>query len=963
MSRLIACFVSLFFAFFSAVPAARCDTVTIDDVTVSVIAEGASNVVSEWTPDDGQGGTRFFHFVYQTSGLAVVTVSLNIKDRPSTFYFENIALANWGYGWNTPTEAMPTLTPSGNSVAFTVDLRNLPAFYKANGSPLTMTLEFTVNDGTGLPSYSYFVNLNFFLDRAVEIIDNVVDNRVFVKIADLSLTPITIDPGYNWGVLVEKKAVLGETVTATSLGGNFTFLPESETLNTYQGFTTFGAASFVAIANTSSSPLRSGALGKHLPSTLPTAPILGDGSQLTDSVSIDVGGKSAGTYTIHRFFAVVDEVDGDVSVKPPLGALYSPLNMGDKLMPGSMLRLRKSSDVYGNIYFPALHLTFYDATNAAVSVVGSFQNDPNEALYVQVGQTGIAGTAPCDLITDTKNFVKGVMSEPREFGRVVIKKGIGTLAKLATGAYGFIYSTVAGQSTEHIIDAIEDAGRPRSLRSPRLSSALRTAWSGENATAFEVSLTDKGPVLYNRGTPLHIEYGAPTADGGFARSGISTDSPERSYLTLDPAGTFSGLKPLYPQKYLPLVPIEISAPAPDSTVDSLYSCLTVKYGASGLTNSSEPQLNSLSVRLNGVLVSPFMYPDNYSSTAQYCPPGDRPLAAGLNAVKAAISTYKAGRTFAATSFYATAGKPAAPRNVVPYSGTSRVILKWSANTESTVTKYRVLSAAGADKSVPGSLLIETSQTVHVLDAPAATGFYSVQACSDNLCSEESARVRVALNPGAIAAIPVISAVNGTASERSARLKITTGVPAPVAWKLYQGNSVGGPWSNVLGGDDALTANDSFNVSGLTNGATYYFRAVPVGLDLVEGAPRVTLPLTPQDAAPAAPLGVSVEFGVGGALVEWNPSPEAGLAGYNLYRSDDNGSFARVNTWGLLTDIAYTDEVPSEHSLAWKITAVDNTGHESQPSKVVYGSTWGLGSEGGGEGLKVFLPLVLSDFSQ
>jgi hypothetical protein len=957
MGRFVACLALVLIVFFSTTPTVRSDTATEGDVFISVEAVGARNVVSEFAAPDNHLG--YFHFVYQTSDTAFVTVSLSLGGGEPSWSVESITLVDLGpSGVETPS-----LTFSDNSVSFTADLRQFNAFQRANGVPMTVAFDFAYSQ-SGQGPFSSRVYLHFFPDRTFEIVDNVVDNLVFVKIGEIRLTPTATDPDVNpYGVVVENRAVLGENVSPTSLSGNFSFLPESQTLSLYNDATTFSAATFVVIANPPPSPLFSGAAGNRLPSFLPTASILrlgSDGSQLTDSVNIGVGGKNAGAGTIQRYFAVVEEVNGDVTVKPPLGGEYVPVNLNDKLTPGAMLRLRKSSDRSGNIFFPSLRLTFYDATKAEISVVGSFQNDPNEALYVQVGQTGISGTSPCDLITDTKNFVRGVAAEPREFARVAVKKGFGTLAKLATGGFGFIYSTLGGQAVEHVVNAADESSRPK--RSALYSGPVGTAWSGENATAFEVSLTDQGSVLYNRGTMLHIEYGTPTAGGGFVSSGISTNAPERSYLTLDPAGTFSALKPLYPQTAIPLVPIEISEPAPTSTVNSLYSCLTVKYGASWLSDASVPIVNSLSVRLNRVLVSPFMYPSPDYSTAQYCPPGDRPLIAGLNSVKAAISTYKAGRAFTASSFYASAGNPTAPRGLVPYSGKTHVILKWDPNIESTVTKYRVLTAASADKSVAAGLVAETSQTVYVLNTAAATGFYSIQACSGDLCSEESARVRVNLNPSLSVATPVISACNGTASEHTARLKITPGVPAPVAWKCYQRNSTEGLWTNVLGSEGALTASDTFTVNGLTNGATYYFKAVPVGLDLVEGSAQLTLPLTPQDVAPAPPLGASVEFVLGGALVEWNPSPEADLAGYNLYRSDDNGSFTLVNIWGLLTDPSYTDWVLTEHFYAWKITAVDTAGHEGQPAAVVYGSTWGLGSGDGG-GRKIFLPLILNNFSQ
>jgi hypothetical protein len=93
-------------------------------------------------------------------------------------------------------------------------------------------------------------------------------------------------------------------------------------------------------------------------------------------------------------------------------------------------------------------------------------------------------------------------------------------------------------------------------------------------------------------------------------------------------------------------------------------------------------------------------------------------------------------------------------------------------------------------------------------------------------------------------------------------------------------------------------------------------------------------------APDSPLGLRVnDPGTGGALdLSWTPNSELDLAGYNVYKSTDNGiTWAMVNTSGVISASSFTvTGLANGSSALYAVTAVDTIGYESARSVAVIG---------------------------
>ncbi|HEX2729192.1 MAG TPA: hypothetical protein VHM16_05520 [Rubrobacteraceae bacterium] len=88
-----------------------------------------------------------------------------------------------------------------------------------------------------------------------------------------------------------------------------------------------------------------------------------------------------------------------------------------------------------------------------------------------------------------------------------------------------------------------------------------------------------------------------------------------------------------------------------------------------------------------------------------------------------------------------------------------------------------------------------------------------------------------------------------------------------------------------------------------------------------------------DLAPAAPAGLAARGTADGVELDWTPSGEQDLAGYNVYRSgSENGEFTKLNTGGLLSASAYKDaSAPRGARSYYRVTAVDAADSESAVS--------------------------------
>ena len=119
------------------------------------------------------------------------------------------------------------------------------------------------------------------------------------------------------------------------------------------------------------------------------------------------------------------------------------------------------------------------------------------------------------------------------------------------------------------------------------------------------------------------------------------------------------------------------------------------------------------------------------------------------------------------------------------------------------------------------------------------------------------------------------------------------------------------------------------------GKTYYYqvRAVfgkPGHLAMSDDSPA--LKVTPRDVfPPAPPQGLTGIYSAGAVELVWTANTEADLAGYNVYRQD-NQAPQRLNQKLLRTPIFRDATASAGRTFIYYVTAVDLSGNESKASK-------------------------------
>ena len=119
------------------------------------------------------------------------------------------------------------------------------------------------------------------------------------------------------------------------------------------------------------------------------------------------------------------------------------------------------------------------------------------------------------------------------------------------------------------------------------------------------------------------------------------------------------------------------------------------------------------------------------------------------------------------------------------------------------------------------------------------------------------------------------------------------------------------------------------------GQTYYYQVrvafgKPGHLSLSE--PTAAVKVTPRDAfPPAPPQGLSSIYSAGAVELVWTANSESDLAGYNVYRRD-NQSLLRLNKELIRTPIFRDASAPAGLTLTYQVTAADLSGNESKPSE-------------------------------
>lgn len=141
---------------------------------------------------------------------------------------------------------------------------------------------------------------------------------------------------------------------------------------------------------------------------------------------------------------------------------------------------------------------------------------------------------------------------------------------------------------------------------------------------------------------------------------------------------------------------------------------------------------------------------------------------------------------------------------------------------------------------------------------------------------------------------------------------------------------------------ASSSSNSYRDTAFDFGKTYLYTVrtvIPADGNPVESSDSSPVIVTPRDIfPPAVPQGLQAAVIVGSPTnpsevdLSWSMNTETDLAGYRVYRSEQQGTPGQLVTPDLLLSPAYRDtSVQSGHQYWYQVTAVDRSGNESAPS--------------------------------
>jgi titin len=301
--------------------------------------------------------------------------------------------------------------------------------------------------------------------------------------------------------------------------------------------------------------------------------------------------------------------------------------------------------------------------------------------------------------------------------------------------------------------------------------------------------------------------------------------------------------------------------------------------------------------------------------------------------------------------------PGAPAGLTATAGDGQVALSWAAPASggAPISGYNAYVATSADfkgaTKVPGGT--GTAMTVTGL-VNGTTYYFRVTAV--NRVGEGPASVEAKAVPATVPGAPV----GLTATPGKSKVTLTWAAPAsggsPITgYIIYQGTSPGGETGTQVNGSQVTAT--SYTVAGLTNGTTYYFKAIAVnavGLSPLSGEASATLPpivtpsttpassaTTPTGTAPAsastsapafaAPTGLTATPDNAQVRLSWSaPASDGGspVISYKVYVATAPGvpgSAAVVSTKGTGATVT---SLANGTTYYFMVTAVNAAGNES-----------------------------------
>ncbi len=743
-----------------------------------------------------------------------------------------------------------------------------------------------------------------------------------LKLSGDNVIAITVSKGGWQDGFFVGLPVPGVEVSPSS--GKFQIEPATNTTN--QGGS---AVFFIVLTNAGLSSMPDSPLA---PARSPDGDIEG-----TIDVATPDGPTAQRTYSMP--FAKISCLRGNVSKVDSFGVV-SAAQMDDKLLPGNFIRLGSpTTDEQGNDITPLVCIDFYNGDrNIAES---SFAKE-GSYINIKIEEAGVGGIFEQSWQIDLMNLKQDLSDQHREYMRLVVYK-LFAWRITAPLEWGWIGTKAAGKAVETGFKwAAEKLGygpqgyiplnpwpfTGRAVGSAGIPALQSPTWPDEpNDTGFTV------PSISAR----IMGDGSVQIDNWYAPVEVTVKDQEsglQQAATLLGTGTSSSIDREY-TAFSATTPIQTQAATGTMTlnpVDGSHLVAPPLIQVAYPWNVWDPVLQeSLVVRLNGVLITPYLVPLN--STDGGCEwqiPASWPLSDGDNELTGWIMT-RGGSVYTATSHFSMESTPHTPQFLKAYRGQTQTILRWQAVRDADLTGYLVYRASTSTGTPTLITSTPLTQSVYITDQ---AGWYSVAGTDQGgHISALSEPVLGDLDPTAAASVPATPAdFQVEVGEGAVDITFTPDSLIP-AYRLERAVAQGGPYSTL-----ALLSGDSYQDRAVSIGGLYWYRLLALGLDGSTSAPTTPLSATITNLAPVAPNGFGATWNGDFIQLDWDSSRESDLAGYNLYRSTLYGSFVKLNTTPL-TDTTFSDEVDADSIYLWKLAAVDNQGLESQASSPVEISTW------------------------
>jgi hypothetical protein len=689
----------------------------------------------------------------------------------------------------------------------------------------------------------------------------------------------------------------------------------------------------------------------------PLAPSITPGGDIEGTIAVNTPDAPVAHEKYSMPFAIIACLRGNVLKKDGWGAV-TPAEMGTKLLPGDFIELGSpTKDDQGNDIVPLVCVDFYDGRR---NVAQSKFAQEGTYINIEITPAGVGGTFEQSWKIDLMNLKQDVSDNHREYMETWIYNLYGSalaaplkLGFLATKAAGKVISTTFEWISEKIGNApggyaplspwpfAERPGRspgvwvPPSPNGPFSPSDteytvpyIHVAIMGDGSTQIDNWQTPVKVTAKDEDTGLQK---AATLLGEGTSSSIDRDYSAFSPATLNPSIAVPGWMTLSPA---------------DGSHLSTRPLIQVTYP----WNLDDPVIqDSLVVRLNGVLISPYLVRlVNSGGGGEWQVPDTWPLNPGDNELTGWIMT-RGGSIYSAHSHFSVETTPHTPQFFKAYRGPTQTILRWQAGIEADLAGYRVYWASTSTGTPTLVATTPLTQTVYLTNQ---AGWYSVAAASlGGQISPLAGPVLGDLDPAAATPTPAVPAgFQVSAGEQAVQVAFTPDTLIP-AYRLERSGAQAGPYHTL-----ALLTGATYQDEAVSAGDTYWYRLFAIGVDGTPSAPTTPQSATLANQAPGAPAGFSAIWSGSEIQLVWDPSVESDLAGYNLYRSTLYNSFEKLNTVPL-TGTIFTDEVEPDSIYVWKLTAVDSLGLESPGSTPVEISTWVHPLEA--FKLYLFLPVVAS----